>query len=86
MKRPGDGRLPNTSSVEMDFAFDGTGPAKLYEYNADTPTSLYETAVFQWVWLEQAVERGFVTHVDPREVMPRVVEYTGQRLQVARIR
>lgn len=44
----------------MDFAYDGTGPAKLYEYNADTPTSLYETAIFQWVWLEQAVERGIV--------------------------
>ena len=23
----------------FDFAYDGTGPAKLYEYNADTPTS-----------------------------------------------
>jgi glutathionylspermidine synthase len=44
----------------MDFGFDGTGPAKLYEYNADTPTSLYETAIFQWVWMEQAVERGIV--------------------------
>ena len=38
----------------MDFAYDGHGPAKLYEYNADTPTSLYESAFFQWVWLEQA--------------------------------
>ena len=38
----------------MDFAYDGHGPAKLYEYNADTPTSLYEAAFFQWVWLEQA--------------------------------
>lgn len=44
----------------MDFAFDGSGPAKLYEYNADTPTSLYETAIFQWVWLEQASERGII--------------------------
>jgi glutathionylspermidine synthase len=44
----------------MDFAYDGKGPAKLFEYNADTPTSLYETAVFQWVWLEQAIERGIV--------------------------
>jgi glutathionylspermidine synthase len=42
----------------MDFAFSGSGPAKLYEYNADTPTSLYESAVFQWVWLEQMRERG----------------------------
>jgi glutathionylspermidine synthase len=38
----------------MDFAYSGQGPAKLYEYNADTPTSLYESAFFQWVWLEQA--------------------------------
>ncbi len=38
----------------MDFAYDGHGPAKLYEYNADTPTSIYESAFFQWVWLEQA--------------------------------
>jgi len=44
----------------LDFAYDGTGPAKLFEYNADTPTSLYESAVFQWVWLEQAAERGLI--------------------------
>ena len=44
----------------MDFAYDGTGPAKFYEYNADTPTSLYEAAIFQWVWLEQAMEQGIV--------------------------
>jgi glutathionylspermidine synthase len=42
----------------MDLAYSGNGPAKLYEYNADTPTSLYESAVFQWVWLEQMRERG----------------------------
>jgi glutathionylspermidine synthase len=42
----------------MDFAYDGTGPAKLYELNYDTPTSLYEAAVFQWVWLKQQIERG----------------------------
>lgn len=42
----------------MDFAYDGGGAAKLYELNYDTPTSLYEAAVFQWVWLEQAIERG----------------------------
>ncbi|AMQ89355.1 glutathionylspermidine synthase family protein [Marinobacter sp. LQ44] len=42
----------------MDFSFDGVGPAKFYEYNADTPTSLYETGFFQWLWLEQQIERG----------------------------
>ncbi len=44
----------------MDFAYDGTGPAKLYEYNADTPTSLYESSIFQWVWLEEAMARGLI--------------------------
>ena len=44
----------------MDFRYDGNGPAKLYEYNADTPTALYESAIFQWVWLEQAMEQGIV--------------------------
>jgi glutathionylspermidine synthase len=44
----------------MDFAYDGRQPPKLLEYNADTPTSLYETAIFQWVWLEQAMERNLI--------------------------
>jgi glutathionylspermidine synthase len=42
----------------LDFAYDGQGPAKLYELNYDTPTSLYEAAFFQWVWLEEQIARG----------------------------
>ncbi len=37
----------------FDFAYDGKGPPKLLEYNADTPTGLYEAAVVQWTWLEE---------------------------------
>jgi glutathionylspermidine synthase len=44
----------------LDLCFDGRGPAKLLEYNADTPTSLFEAAVFQWTWLEQAMQRQIV--------------------------
>ncbi len=44
----------------MDLSYDGEGPAKLLEYNADTPTALYETAIFQWEWLEQAAEAGLI--------------------------
>lgn len=44
----------------MDFSYDGKGPAKLLEYNADTPTTLYESAVFQWEWLEEATEEGLL--------------------------
>ncbi|RCG25450.1 glutathionylspermidine synthase family protein [Sphaerisporangium album] len=36
----------------FDLRYDGTGPAKLLEYNADTPTSLVETALVQWFWLK----------------------------------
>jgi glutathionylspermidine synthase len=49
----------------LDLSFDGPGPAKLLEYNADTPTSIFEAAVFQWTWLEQAIERRIIpTHAD----------------------
>ncbi len=36
----------------MDLCFTPAG-IKLLEYNADTPTSLLESAVIQWSWLEQ---------------------------------
>jgi glutathionylspermidine synthase len=42
----------------FDFGYDGSGPAKLFEYNADTPTSIYETGVFQWIWLEDMMAAG----------------------------
>ncbi len=42
----------------FDFAYDGYGPAKLLEYNADTPTALLESSVAQWVWLEDQREAG----------------------------
>lgn len=42
----------------LDLAYDGKGPAKLLEYNADTPTSLYESAAFQWQWLEDQLAAG----------------------------
>lgn len=44
----------------FDFAYNGNGPAKLYENNADTPTSLYETGFWQWLWLENKVDSGIV--------------------------
>ncbi len=38
----------------FDLAYDGRTPPKLLEYNADTPTALFEAAVVQWHW-QQAV-------------------------------
>ena len=36
----------------MDLVYDGIHPPKLLEYNADTPTALFEAAVLQWEWLK----------------------------------
>jgi len=45
-------RSDPTICGRFDLAYDGNGPPKLLEYNADTPTSLYEAAVVQWYWLK----------------------------------
>ena len=42
----------------FDFSMAPSGEAKLLECNADTPTSLDESAVFQWEWLEQGRASG----------------------------
>lgn len=42
----------------LDLAYNGQRPAKLLELNYDTPTSLFETGFFQWVWLEDQQMRG----------------------------
>jgi glutathionylspermidine synthase len=36
----------------FDLRYDGQSPPQLLEYNADTPTALFEAAVVQWDWLE----------------------------------
>ena len=35
----------------FDLSWDGSGQPKMLEFNADTPTSLVESAVIQWFWL-----------------------------------
>ncbi|MBS0877839.1 MULTISPECIES: glutathionylspermidine synthase family protein [unclassified Tatumella] len=50
-------RQPSLYS-RLDLAWGGSGDAKLLENNADTPTSLYEAAFFQWIWLEDQMAAG----------------------------
>ena len=38
--------------ARFDLAYDGFNPPKMLELNADTPTSLFESAVVQWHWLQ----------------------------------
>jgi glutathionylspermidine synthase len=45
-------RSDPTICGRFDLAYDGKGPPKLLEYNADTPTALVEAAVVQWHWLK----------------------------------
>jgi glutathionylspermidine synthase len=37
----------------FDFLYDGSEAPKLLEYNADTPSSLFEASIVQWNWREQ---------------------------------
>ncbi len=39
----------------FDLAYVGSGPPKLLEYNADTPTSLLEASVIQWHWMQDVL-------------------------------
>src|SRR5260370_4998496 len=44
----------------LDLSFDGRNPAKLLEYNADTPTSIFEAAWLQATCVEQAIEPNII--------------------------
>jgi glutathionylspermidine synthase len=41
----------------FDLSYDGRSPAKLLEYNANTPTGLLEASVAQWHWLQDVMPR-----------------------------
>jgi len=36
----------------FDLRYDGKGEPKLLEFNADTPTSIFEASIVQWFWLK----------------------------------
>jgi glutathionylspermidine synthase len=66
----------------FDFAYNGKGPAKLLEYNADTPTSLFEAAVFQWTWLEEQMAASISCCIWPPS---RTAWRTAPRWPISRI-
>ena len=71
----------------FDLAYDGLGPPKLLEYNADTPTSLVEASVAQWFWLQEV----FPTKDQFNSIHERLIEHwkslfpylQGERLHFA---
>lgn len=42
----------------FDLRYDAQGPAKLLEYNGDTPTSLLEASILQWFWFRDVFSDG----------------------------
>ncbi|MEI7950015.1 MAG: glutathionylspermidine synthase family protein [Gammaproteobacteria bacterium] len=44
----------------MDLCYDGLTTPKLLELNYDTPTSVFESGFFQWIWLEDQIENGLL--------------------------
>jgi glutathionylspermidine synthase len=55
----------------FDLSYDGTSPPKMLEYNADTPTSLYEASVLQWDWLNDRMAQN------PVRVSPESDQFNG---------
>jgi glutathionylspermidine synthase len=64
----------------FDLAYNGNGPAKLLEFNADTPTALLESAVVQWQWLEdlKAARALPVTADQYNSIHERLIAALGQ--------
>jgi len=49
-------RDEHTIYGRFDLRYDGNGPPRLLEYNADTPTALLEAAVIQWYWMKDCCD------------------------------
>jgi len=49
---------PALNYGRFDLGYDGKNPPKLFEFNCDTPTSLLESAVVQWLWKEEVFARS----------------------------
>ena len=52
ISRAWDEEPPALYHGRFDLGYDGSDPPKLFEYNCDTPTALFEAAVVQWEWKE----------------------------------
>jgi glutathionylspermidine synthase len=64
----------------FDLLYDGHGPAKLLEYNADTPTALYESGYYQWIWFEDQRQAGGLSAATDQynAIQERLIERLGQ--------
>ena len=72
-------RDEHTIYGRFDLAFDGSGPPRLLEYNADTPTSLLEASVIQWSWMRDLIGDPEGTAFDQfNSIHERLIEAWGR--------
>lgn len=45
----------------FDVIYDGKNPAKMLEYNADTPSTLFEASSFQAEWFSDMIDSGYIS-------------------------
>ncbi|HZP68257.1 MAG TPA: glutathionylspermidine synthase family protein [Rudaea sp.] len=68
----------------MDLVWDGSAPPKLLEYNADTPTALFEASVVQWYWLKDVLPEADQFNSVHEKLVARWKEvYTGGKIHFA---
>jgi glutathionylspermidine synthase len=60
----------------FDLAYDGSN-LKLLEFNADTPTSLFEASAVQWHWLQDVLGDGFDQFNWIHEALEQVFDQIG---------
>lgn len=60
----------------FDFAYDGK-KLKLLEFNADTPTSLFEAAIVQWFWLKDIEENHGKKYDQFNSLHEAIIDYWG---------
>jgi glutathionylspermidine synthase len=67
----------------FDLAYDGIHSPKMLEYNADTPTSLLESAVCQWYWLEDVFPHEDQFNSVHERLVQQWARYRGQTIHFA---
>ncbi len=69
----------------FDLAWDGSGPPKLLEYNADTPTGLLEASVVQWHWLQDVHPQADQFNLIHEALVERFRGWGGERWHIATV-
>ncbi len=81
---PGAGSATSTrSTAGSTCPSTATGPPKLLEYNADTPTALLEAAVIQWFWFQDLLALARRRSTEPQfdqfnSIHERLIEAWGR--------